>query len=75
MKQDKNEQNCKKEPTPVVGKKPNGKSRLNPFRLNQRLRAQHGVFMVPGKVSKAFMEYMRALEGYNENCLKMVTRN
>jgi hypothetical protein len=35
MKQDENDQNYKKESTPVVGKKPNGKSQLNSF-----LRAQ-----------------------------------
>jgi hypothetical protein len=28
MKQDENEQNYKKGPTPVVGNKPNGKSRM-----------------------------------------------
>jgi len=28
MKQDENEQNCKKQSTLVVGNKPNGKSRL-----------------------------------------------
>jgi quercetin dioxygenase-like cupin family protein len=31
MKQDENDQNFKKESTPVVGKKPNGKSRLKPM--------------------------------------------
>jgi hypothetical protein len=33
MTKDENEQNYKKEPTPVVGQKPNGKSRLNEFGL------------------------------------------
>jgi hypothetical protein len=31
MKQHENEQNYTKKPTPVVGKKPNGKSRINPL--------------------------------------------
>jgi DNA-binding beta-propeller fold protein YncE len=33
LEQDENEQNCKKGPTPVVGKKPDGKSRMKPMRI------------------------------------------
>jgi hypothetical protein len=44
---------------------------LNPFRLNERLRAQRGTFMAPGKVSNTFMENLLALDGYNKNCIKI----
>lgn len=45
---------------------------LNPFRLNERLLAQHGTFMAPGNVSNTFMENIRAIDGHNENCIKIV---
>lgn len=34
---------------------------INPFRLNERLRIQRGVFLIPGDVSKPFMENIRAM--------------
>jgi hypothetical protein len=43
MKQDENDQNYKKESTPVVGRKPNGKSQL-------RMNPRHGVW---GCIEKA----------------------
>jgi hypothetical protein len=37
----------------------------NPFRLNERLRIQKGVFLVPGDVSATFEENLAALPGSN----------
>jgi hypothetical protein len=43
---------------------------LNPWRLNQRLAIQQGVFMIPGDISKPFMENMRGMDGWdNKNKL------
>jgi len=36
---------------------------LNPFRLNDRLRTQSGVFLVPGDVGASFMQNLEALPG------------
>jgi hypothetical protein len=38
---------------------------LNPWRLNQRLAIQQGVFMVPVDISKPFMENMRGMDGWD----------
>jgi hypothetical protein len=38
----------------------------NPFRLNERLRVQMGVFTVPGRVDASFDENLRALPGYDQ---------
>jgi len=35
--------------------------RLNPFRLNQRLTLQQGVFLVPGDISQSFMANLKEL--------------
>lgn len=34
---------------------------INPFRLNQRLRIQQGVFLIPGEVAEPFMANLEAL--------------
>jgi Holliday junction resolvase RusA-like endonuclease len=44
---------------------------LNPFRLNDRLRTQSGVFLVPGDVGVSFMQNLEALPG-NDKVLKIV---
>lgn len=38
----------------------------NPFRLNERLRIQKGVFVVPGSVVAAFKDNLRALDGHED---------
>jgi hypothetical protein len=47
---------------------------LNPFRLNERLRTQKGIFMVPGDCRLPFMDNLRALPRYDsaENVVKLV---
>jgi len=47
---------------------------VNPFRLNERLTVQKGVFMCPGDVSQGFDANLRVLEGYEkrESVLKLV---
>ncbi|HEX6003022.1 MAG TPA: FRG domain-containing protein [Burkholderiales bacterium] len=47
---------------------------LNPFRLNERLRTQKGIFMVPGDCRLPFMDNLRALPRYGsaENVVKLV---
>jgi len=47
---------------------------LNPFRLNERLRIQKGVFLVPGNLTKSYMENLESLpESDNEdNAIKLV---
>jgi Holliday junction resolvase RusA-like endonuclease len=44
---------------------------LNPFRLNDRLRTQSGVFLVPGDVRVSFMQNLEALPG-SEKVLKVI---
>ncbi len=38
----------------------------NPFRLNERLTIQKGVFMCPGNVASSFEDNLRSLNGYNK---------
>ena len=47
---------------------------LNPFRLNERLRTQKVIFMVPGDCSLPFMDNLRALPRHQsaENVVKLV---
>jgi len=47
---------------------------LNPFRLNERLRTQHAVFIAPGTVSDSFMRNLVALDGHekSDNLIKIV---
>lgn len=47
---------------------------VNPFRLNERLRTQKGIFMVPGDCRLPFMDNLRALSQYQsaENVVKLV---
>jgi hypothetical protein len=40
-------------------------SPLNPFRLNERLRIQKGVFVIPGDPTIGFMDNLQALSGYD----------
>jgi hypothetical protein len=44
-----------------------------PFRLNERLRIQMGVFMAPGSVTASFEQNLQALPGHNQgtNVLKI----
>jgi hypothetical protein len=34
---------------------------INPYRLNERLSLQHGIFMCPGDVTKPFEENLQAM--------------
>jgi hypothetical protein len=47
---------------------------LTPFRQNERLRTQRGTFLVPGDVSVAFMDNLRALPDHDQpaNVLKIL---
>src|SRR6266568_554662 len=47
---------------------------INAFRLNERLRIQEGVFLIPGDVSESFVNNLRALPGYDlqDNVLEIV---
>ena len=48
---------------------------INPFRLNQRLRIQQGVFLIPGDVDQPFMANLEALtvdSDSNDKLLKIV---
>lgn len=47
---------------------------LNPFRLNERLRIQKGVFLAPGDVAITFQENLSAMSGYDNanNWLKLI---
>jgi hypothetical protein len=47
---------------------------LTPFRQNERLRTQRGTFLVPGDVSVAFMDNLRALLDHDQpdNVLKII---
>jgi hypothetical protein len=47
---------------------------LNPFRLNERLRTQKGIFMVPGDCAVPFMDNLRALPQYHSaaNVVKLI---
>ncbi len=47
---------------------------VNPFRLNERLTLQRGIFMCPGDVSQDFETNLCALEGHDEreNVVKLV---
>jgi len=47
---------------------------VNPFRLNERLTIQRGVFLYPGDVGQSFEENLRALEGH-ENQWRNVCRS
>lgn len=39
---------------------------LNPFRLNERLRIQKGVFLTPGSIEAPFMENLSSMPGYDK---------
>jgi hypothetical protein len=47
---------------------------LNPFRLNERLRIQKGVFLAPGSLDVPFAENLAALPGYHaaDRVLKII---
>jgi hypothetical protein len=47
---------------------------MNPFRLNERLRIQKGVFLAPGRVDAPFVANLAALPGYQKpgNVLRIV---
>jgi hypothetical protein len=38
---------------------------VNPFRLNERLTIQKGVFLAPGDIRKSFSDNLAALPGHN----------
>ena len=40
---------------------------VNPFRLNERLMIQRGIFLVPGDIAVSHMDNLAALPGYDEN--------
>lgn len=47
---------------------------LNPFRLNQRLRIQKGVFLAPGTIEASFMDNVCTMPGYDDpaNLVRLV---
>jgi len=47
---------------------------LNPFRLNERLRLQKAIFLIPGDITIPFEENLRALNGHEdeENMVRIV---
>jgi len=47
---------------------------LNPFRLNDRLRTQKGLFVIPGDMRLSFMDNLAALPGYRSpaNVVKII---
>ena len=49
---------------------------MNPFRLNDRLRTQKGLFLMPGNVKKPFMENLEAMPGHDKlkNVKKIIIR-
>lgn len=49
---------------------------VNPFRLNERLTIQKGVFMVPGNVKLTFEENLKAMDGWHKepNIMKLVLK-
>jgi hypothetical protein len=48
-------------------------SPINTYRLNERLRAQKGIFLMPGNVSKSFEDNLAAMPGHDkeENLVKL----
>lgn len=44
----------------------------NPFRLNERLTIQKGVFVCVGDVVRTFEENLKALEGHRENMTRLI---
>src|SRR5262249_6908531 len=40
---------------------------VNPFRLNQRLTIQQGLFLCPGDVTKTFAENLKSIPGYKDH--------
>lgn len=42
---------------------------VSPFRLNQRLSVQKGIFLFPGDVRHSFVENLRSLNGHKENVI------
>ena len=47
---------------------------INPFRLNERLVIQQGVFLAPGDITRSFMDNLAAVAPRNQltkNCLKI----
>jgi len=47
---------------------------INPFRLNERLRIQKGVFLIPGSIEVSLLENLTAMAGHEkrENVLRLV---
>jgi hypothetical protein len=47
---------------------------VNPFRLNDRLRTQRGVFLAPGHIRQSFMQNLEALPGHDraEHVIRIV---
>lgn len=45
---------------------------LSPFRLNERLTIQKGVFVCPGDVTQPLESNIQALKGYDQNLVKFV---
>jgi hypothetical protein len=40
---------------------------INPFRLNERLRVQKGIFLICGDITRPFEENLQAMEGWDES--------
>jgi hypothetical protein len=49
-------------------------STVNPFRLNERLRLQKGLFLCPGNVEASFMDNLLAVKGHDDpqNVLRII---
>lgn len=45
---------------------------INPFRLNERLTLQKGIFICLGNVKKSFEENLRSLKGYKKKVKKLI---
>jgi hypothetical protein len=47
---------------------------VNPFRLNDRLRIQKGVFLMPGDLCSSFDANLKSMAGYDDsvNCVKLI---
>lgn len=44
---------------------------INPFRLNERLRIQRGVFMCPGNIECSFMDNLASMPDYEDHVMKI----
>jgi hypothetical protein len=48
---------------------------MNPFKLNERLTIQKGVFMWSGDVTKTFEDNLKAIDGYRQKVKRILIPN